>query len=178
MLIIIERSTQLYLLVGWYASVPANWRQFHCTRKMTISGVSFLDSCCPRSNTSEDAILNQQVPVMQSKRSRADSSEWRRHGWSANSALGLTSVLPSPDYQLFTAFGCLWHRGQAALWRLKGQTSWGCKWAWNQSNWVEILALPPATLWPATPQESSEPRFPHLYIWNINNIYLMGLIKD
>lgn len=29
-----------------------------------------------------------------------------------------------------------------------------------------------------TPQESSEPRFPHLFIWNINNIYLMGLIED
>lgn len=84
MLIIIERSTQIYLLIGWYASVPANWRQFHCTGKMTISGVSFLDACCPRSNTGEDAILNQQVPMMQSKRSRADSSGWRRHGWSAN----------------------------------------------------------------------------------------------
>lgn len=84
MLIIIERSTQIYLLIGWYASVPANRRQFHCTGKMTISGVSFVDSCCPRSNTGEDAILNQQVPMMQSKRSTADSSGWRRHGWSAN----------------------------------------------------------------------------------------------
>lgn len=105
MLIIIERSTQIYLPVGWYASIPANCRQFHCTRKMTILGVSFLDSCCPRSNTGEDAILNQQVPVMQSKKSRADSSGWRRHGWSANKR---SWSHHGPSLSWLPALHCIW----------------------------------------------------------------------